>query len=282
MAAANFNLVTQQILGVEGGVSDRPLKDDPGGLTAKGITQKVYDQWRSVRKLPPKSVRTITTQEVVAITKANYWNPVQGDKLPSGVDYAVVDFAFNSGAAQAAKELQRVLGVTADGVIGLGTLKALSKADPKRVINGLCDRRLAFMKKLKNWNANKNGWTNRVAHVRAQSLALAANAPVAAPLGLVAESSAKAAPQAPVAAKKSVTVWGLVVGAVASVLNWARDILLQVPEFAQTSMAGISGFVDKSPLAQNIANGLGALGAIGVVYATWRVVQSKRAEHADA
>jgi len=282
VAAANFNLVTQQILGVEGGVSDRPLKDDPGGLTAKGITQKVYDQWRSVRKLPPKSVRTITTQEVVAITKANYWNPVQGDKLPSGVDYAVVDFAFNSGAAQAAKELQRVLGVTADGVIGLGTLKALSKADPKRVINSLCDRRLAFMKKLKNWNANKNGWTNRVAHVREQSLALAANAPVAAPLGLVAESSAKAAPQAPVAAKKSVTVWGLVVGAVASVLNWARDILLQVPEFAQTSMAGISGFVDKSPLAQNIANGLGALGAIGVVYATWRVVQSKRAEHADA
>jgi len=281
MAAANFNTIMQQILGVEGGVSDRPLSADPGGFTSRGVTQKVYDQWRSLRKLPPKSVRGITAQEVAAITKANYWNPVQGDKLPSGVDYAVVDFAFNSGAAQAAKELQRVLGVTADGVIGLGTLKALSKADPKRVINGLCDRRLAFMKKLKNWNANKNGWTNRVAHVRSQSLALSANAPVAAPLGLVADPTAKATPRAPVAAKKSATVWGLVVGGVASILNWARDILTQAPDFASTAMSGIAGFVDKSPLAQGIANGIGALGAIGVVYATWRVVQSKRAEHAD-
>lgn len=281
MAANNFTKIVPQILKIEGGISDRPLKDDPGGLTAMGVTQKVYDNWRTLRKLPLKSVREITTQEVVAIAKANYWTPVQGDKLPSGVDFAVFDFAFNSGPAQAVKEMQRVLGVGADGVVGLATLKALAGADAAEVINGICDRRLAFMKRLKNWNANKNGWTRRVAHVRAQSLALASGDAVEHDVELTGLSLAKAVPDAPTPPKKSATVWSLVVGGVATVVTTAKDILLQIPDFANTAMSGLGVFVDKSPLAQTIANGIGALGAIGVLYATYSVIKSKREAHND-
>lgn len=278
MAAKNFQPLVTQVLGIEGGISDRPLKADPGGLTNMGVTQKVYDNWRSLRGLPAKSVREITSQEVIAIAKANYWNTVQGDKLPSGVDFAVFDFSFNSGPAQAVKELQRVLGVGADGVVGLATLRALAGADPAEVINGVCDRRLAFMKKLKNWNANKNGWTKRVAHVRAQSLTLASNEALAEPISF---TSAKAMPAAPAPAKKSATVWTLVFGGVASVVASVKDILLQLPDFATTAVSGLGVFADKSPIVQNIVNGIGALGAIGVLYATWSVIKAKREAHAD-
>lgn len=281
MTASNFLPLAEQILGIEGGVSDRPLKDDPGGLTNKGVTQGVYDRWRSLKGLPPKSVVGITKQEVVAIARANYWTPIQGDKLPSGVDFAVFDFAFNSGAAQAAKELQRVLGVSADGVVGLATLEALATAEPVTVINGVCDHRLAFMRKLKNWRANKNGWTSRVAHVRAQSLALAGRETMTEPhASLTSMSLAKASPDKPVPARKSATVWSLVVGGIAAGANWAKDLLLQVPDFANTALSGIGVFVDKSPIAQAIANGIGALGALGVLYAAYSVIKKKREEQA--
>lgn len=281
MAAKNFQPLAAQLLGIEGGVSDRPLKDDPGGLTNMGVTQAVYDNWRALRGLPQKSVREITVQEVIAIAKANYWNPVQGDKLPSGVDFAVFDYAFNSGPSQAIKDLQRALGVGADGVIGLATLRALSAAEPRAIINGICDRRLAFMKKLKNWSANKNGWVRRVAHVRAQSLALAGDQDIAEPIALTSLPLAKAAPQAPTPAKKSATVWTLVVGGVATLASNVKDILLQLPEFATSAVSGLGVFADKSPIVQNIVNGIGALGAVGVLYATYSVIKAKREAAAD-
>lgn len=278
MTAANFNPLVQQLLQIEGGISDRPLKDDPGGLTSLGVTQKVYDQWRTLRSLPPKSVREIISQEAVAIAKANYWNPVQGDKLPSGVDFAVFDFAYNSGCAQAVKELQRTLGVTADGVVGLGTLEALAVADPAAVINGVCDRRLVFMKRLKNWNANKNGWTRRVAHVRAQSLALASGWKTEEPdVNLTSLPLAKAPPPTPVPAKKSGGVWGAILAPFLLGIGWVKEVLLQAPDFIRQAIASVSPFAEKSELAQMILNGLGAAGAVVGIYVAYAMIQAKKA-----
>ena len=279
MTAKNFQPLVEQILGIEGGVSDRPLSQDPGGLTNLGITQGVYDQWRSIKNLPTKSVREITRQEMVAIAKANYWIPVQGDKLPSGVDFAVFDFAFNSGPAQAIKELQRTLGVTPDGVIGLQTLEALAIAEAADVINGVCDRRLEFMGKLKNWKANKNGWTSRVAHVRAQSLALAAGEGVNAPdVSLTSAPLAKAPPPPPVPAKKSATVWGAITAAVGAAFAAVGNIIAQIPEFAHTALNAINPFAEKSELAQVIANGVGGVAAVAGIYVAWSVVKKKSSE----
>lgn len=279
MTAGNFQPLVEQILGIEGGVSDRPLKDDPGGLTNLGITQAVYDRWRSLKGLPPKSVREITTQEAVAIARANYWTPVHGDKLPSGVDFAVFDFAFNSGPAQAVQELQRTLGVTPDGIVGLATLEALAVADDATVINGVCDRRLAFMKTLKNWKANKNGWPARVAHVRAQSLALSAGDRLNEPdINLTSAPLAKAPPPAPVPAKKSATVWGAITAAVGTFLTWLGNTLAQIPDFAHTALNAINPFAEKSEFAQAVANGVGGIAAIAGVYVAWSVIRKKGQE----
>src|SRR6185312_14274185 len=87
------------------------------------------------------------------------------------------DEAVNSGPGRAAKDLQSVLGVPIDGVIGPVTLAAAAKAEPVGVINALGDARLAFLKSLGTWSTFGNGWSNRVASVRAAAIAMLATAP---------------------------------------------------------------------------------------------------------
>jgi len=65
--------------------------------------------------------------------------------LPSGVDYCVFDMAVNSGPAQAARFIQRVCAVTADGIIGQKTLDAIHSDDPSELINAFCNDRLEWL-----------------------------------------------------------------------------------------------------------------------------------------
>ncbi|TGT80746.1 glycosyl hydrolase 108 family protein, partial [Mesorhizobium sp. M5C.F.Ca.ET.164.01.1.1] len=80
-----------------------------------------------------------------------YWDAVAGAELPAGLDYAVFDFAVNSGPGRAAKYLQAVLGVTQDGRIGPETLAAARAKPAGVIIDALCDARLAFLEKLLTW-----------------------------------------------------------------------------------------------------------------------------------
>ena len=42
-------------------------------------------------------VKALTKAEAGQIYRKNYWDVIKGDQLPPGVDYAVFDFAVNSG-----------------------------------------------------------------------------------------------------------------------------------------------------------------------------------------
>ena len=157
----HFEECTSWLLVHEGGYSDHPR--DPGGATNRGITQAVYDAWRRSRGEPAQSVRLINEADVLAIYKRQYWDAVRGDDLPAGLDYAVYDFAVNSGPAKAARALQKLVGVTEDGIIGALTLEAVRKvSDIEALITKICEARLAWMKTLKSWSTFGRGWTRRV------------------------------------------------------------------------------------------------------------------------
>lgn len=144
----------------EGGYVNHP--EDPGGATDRGITQRTYDAWNRRQGKALRSVRGISKDEAERIIEFQYMDAVQADKLPSGLDYAVADYSVNSGPGRAAKELQRVLGVKADGVIGLNTLEAVDAANTQEVIIAICNRRMSFLRGLRHWNTFKGGWTRRV------------------------------------------------------------------------------------------------------------------------
>ena len=162
----NYPQALKQVLKYEGGYVDHPK--DPGGPTNKGVTQAVYDNWRKSQNLSIQSVRAIADSEVAAIYKNLYWDRISGDLLPSGVDFAVFDFAVNSGVSRAAKTLQSVVGVTQDGVIGPATIQATKTYIAMTVTN----KRLAFMQSLSIWSTFGKGWSARIADVKNQILSL--------------------------------------------------------------------------------------------------------------
>ena len=59
---------------------------------------------------------------------SGYWDLINADALPSGLDVSGMDYAWNRGPGTSAHTLQRALGVTQDGQIGPQTLAAI--ADP--------------------------------------------------------------------------------------------------------------------------------------------------------
>jgi lysozyme family protein len=175
MTASGFDGALKRVLVHEDGYADHPA--DPGGATMQGITQRVYDGWRRRHDQLVRPVRRIAPDEVAAIYRRQYWDAVRADDLPAGLDYALFDAAVNSGPAQAAKWLQRTLGVTADGQVGEATLAALDGRAPAALIDALCDRRLAMLRSLRTFPTFGAGWTRRVAEVRAAAKALAGAVP---------------------------------------------------------------------------------------------------------
>ena len=105
---------------------------------------------------------------MAAIYKQQYWDAISGDDLPSGVDFAVFDYAVNSGVSRAAKTLQGIVGVTQDGQIGPATIQATKTYIAMTVTN----KRLAFMQSLSIWSTFGRGWSARIADVKNQILAL--------------------------------------------------------------------------------------------------------------
>jgi len=162
----NYAQALKQVLKYEGGKVDDPR--DPGGRTAFGVTQDTYNAWRKKQNLPTADVFTISQNEVAAIYRQEYWDRIHGDDLPSGVDFAVFDFAVNSGVSRAAKYLQAVVGVTQDGQIGPATIQATKAYVAMAVTN----KRLSFMQSLAIWSTFGKGWSARIADVKNQILAL--------------------------------------------------------------------------------------------------------------
>lgn len=170
---SSFGKALKLVLVHEGGYVDHPL--DPGGATNRGITIGTLRQWRG-RPVTRADVKALSLEETADIYRAGYWMPLRCDELPPGLDYALFDYGVNSGIGRAARALQSVLGVKADGVIGGMTMQAVARHDPADLVNALCNQRMSFLQRLRTWGTFGRGWTSRVRGVRAHALAMAAGA----------------------------------------------------------------------------------------------------------
>ncbi len=129
---SNFDQCLEWLLAHEGGFVNHP--EDPGGITNKGITARVYGDWLSETMdvdapINEDTMRQIPDSHVEQIYRELYWNRVQGDRLPAGLDWAVFDWAVNSGPGRSARAIQKIIQVKADGSIGPKTLAAAQKSN---------------------------------------------------------------------------------------------------------------------------------------------------------
>jgi lysozyme family protein len=118
-------------------------------------------------------MKALTPAQVAPLYKRKYWDAINGDSLPSGLDLCVFDCAVNSGVGRAAKMLQGILGLAQDGSIGPKTLEACKKFSSKDLVDKFCKARQDFLESLPTFKTFGKGWTARVAQVESKSTNLA-------------------------------------------------------------------------------------------------------------
>lgn len=158
----NFRKSLRLVLSHEGGFVNHP--EDPGGVTNLGITKKTYEKWEG-RSISINEMRSLTVSDVKPIYKNMYWDKCNCDLLPSGVDVMVFDLAVNSGTNRASKYLQRIVGVSDDGVIGPKTILAVNEfvdnLGVETILTKYYDRRQRFYESLNSFDVFGRGWTRR-------------------------------------------------------------------------------------------------------------------------
>ena len=159
----------------EGGYGNDP--HDPGGATNLGIIQVEYDKYRSAKGLAERSVRYIDRSEADEIYTKAYWNKIDGDDVPAGIDLVIYDYGVNSGPGRAIEYAQRVLNVGVDGILGPITLAALKAVEPRKFIHDFDNDRLSFLQRLKTYAYFGKGWSARVKRCTNAALAMVGEAP---------------------------------------------------------------------------------------------------------
>jgi lysozyme family protein len=163
-----FDAALKFVLRWEGGFVDHP--NDPGRRTNKGVTQKVYDDWRMWQGQSLRDVKLIEDSEVHSIYAIDYWVPPRCDVLETPLDLVQFDTAVNMGVGRAVRFLQASVGCGVDGDFGPGTQRAVAQCDAGTVLGTYCDRREAFYRNLSQNNPKLavflKGWLNRLNALR--------------------------------------------------------------------------------------------------------------------
>lgn len=218
----NLAQTIKLVFGSEGSYVNHPK--DPGGPTKYGITAATLGAWRRLgRRATAEEVMALRLTEATEILDKQYAQPLRYAELPPGLDYALFDFAVNSFTVQPVKELQRVLGVEADGIMGVKTLAAIRTRDVSALINGLCDRRMGFLRGIKGWPTFGKGWTARVAHVRQTALRMAGGVSAAAPAPETGRETANPADTKISATTEGKGTIAATIGAAGAAIGQAKD-----------------------------------------------------------
>lgn len=165
---AKVDLLVPFILKWEGGWVNDP--DDLGQATCKGVCFKTYKLYRQRKKLPKPTLgdlKNISDDEFTDILKTMFWDACRADNIQSqSVANAIVDWAWHSGTTTAAKEIQRVLEVKADGIIGNITLSAINSQSPLPLFGKIKAARVKYIERIcKSRPGNQKyyrGWMNRI------------------------------------------------------------------------------------------------------------------------
>lgn len=141
-----------RVLNSEGGYVNNPA--DIGGETRFGISKRSY---------PLVDIKNLTRLQAIEIYRTDFWNRVQGDKLPPMFAFQALDAAVNHGIGNSVRWMQRAAGVADDGNIGPVTLAAVARTEPSDMVLLFNAERLAFYSKLATFDTFGRGWINRIA-----------------------------------------------------------------------------------------------------------------------
>ena len=144
---------------------------DPGGATMVGVTFNTYKNYckrNGLRQPSVDDLKSIPYKIWRDIVHSMYWNKWKADTIKDQrVANMLVDWTWMSGASISIKRVQKILGVTQDGIVGPKTIHAINN------FPGLIDaiyeaRKNHFEAIVKSRPASKKflkGWINRINYI---------------------------------------------------------------------------------------------------------------------
>ena len=157
----------------EGGYVNDPL--DLGGETNMGVT---IGTWKQVGKdlngdglINGEDLKLLDKDLIVdCVLKPHYWDRWKADQIKNqSIANILVDWVWASGS-HGIKRPQRILGVTADGIVGPKTIAAINAADPSKLFSLIKADRIKFVDEIVAARpANKRfekGWKNRINSIK--------------------------------------------------------------------------------------------------------------------
>lgn len=161
---AKAELLKPFILRWEGGFVDDPM--DRGGATNKGITIGTFRNFYG-KEATVEQLKNITDEQWLHIFKSGYWDKWKADDIENqSIANIVVDWAWGSGAATSIKQVQKILGVAVDGIVGDDTLTAINIAGQRSLFVKIHNRRIEFVENIVKRDPSQarflKGWKNRI------------------------------------------------------------------------------------------------------------------------
>ena len=149
-----FNYAFNTVIGIEGKLTDD--KNDSGGLTKYGISQKAY---------PHVDIANLTLEQAQYIYHTDYWQHYSCDLLPNEFAIVFFDGLVNEGQPTAAKMLQQFLAVKVDFEVGIITAKTANNyANHWGQDSLICNFLAIRLKQYISFNRPEylNGWEQRL------------------------------------------------------------------------------------------------------------------------
>lgn len=152
------------ILRSEGGYVNDP--DDSGGATNKGITIATFRHYYGTNATI-EQLKALTDEQWMHIFLCGFWNPFKADNIANqSIANICVDWAWASGTGTAIREVQALLGVAVDGIVGAKTLAAINNANQRHLFAKIQSARLRFVEGVVRRNPRKRkflvGWRKRI------------------------------------------------------------------------------------------------------------------------
>ena len=167
---AKFETYIPYLTNFEGGYVNDPL--DRGGETNMGITLATFKNFCQAtgRVYKYEEFRNMPISLRNEIIKSMYWDFCKADLIVNqSVAMAIVDWYVNSGGV-AVKEVQNMLKLHIDGIVGKMTLAAINGADQERLFKAIIVARMEFLHEICRITPTNNrflkGWINRVGAIK--------------------------------------------------------------------------------------------------------------------
>lgn len=166
---AKFEAFAGKVLHLEGGYVNHPL--DRGGPTKYGVILSIWREHGHDKDgdgdIDAEDIKQLTEEDAKFIAKKIFWDYFRADFiLNQSVAEFIVDWGYNSGRGTVAKQVQRLLNVEQDGIVGIQTLTAINVCAQEHFFAILKAARKLFIENIVTRRPDQKvfykGWMNRI------------------------------------------------------------------------------------------------------------------------